>query len=78
MPLKISFMKKNVEQCGKMYNKNCVSHKRKSLKNIFKNKFCWENLRIEALVWTFGIGFGVIVEITDIKYGLLLKQFQRT
>ena len=47
-------------------------------KNIFKDKIFSENLRSRTLIWTFGIPY-LIVEITEIKYGLLSKHlFQKT
>ena len=47
-------------------------------KNIFKDKIFSENLRSRTLIWTFGIAY-LIVEITEIKYGLLSKHlFQKT
>ena len=41
-------------------------------------KFVKKTQKIKALKWTFGISFGVMVEITDIICGLLSKHlFQK-
>ena len=62
-------MKKNIEH----------SLKRRSVKNIPKNKISEENLRGSSFSLECGISFSVIVEMTDTKYVLLSKYlFQRT
>ena len=52
----------------------------KEVKKTFsKTKLVKKIQKEEALVWSFGISFGVTVETTDTKYGPLSKHlFQKT